>query len=480
MDKKAAAKGFGWQVFFTLINKLVLPIATLLMAREVGKSVWGLYALMYFVFNAAEVFRDAGLTQTYLREKEVDPHKEGAYMALGILQSALPALLLFLFREPIAAFFKEPALANAIAWVSLALLINGIGTIPRAKVLRAGRLYESGLRETMANIIAVAAAFVMVFAFDLELTALIALLVLNSVMNVVITYGIAPVTRFTASLREIWDTFRKSSSTMGANIFFTAYSLADTGLIGRLFAAADVGLYSVARNLALKPQQLVNGPLIRTMQVGFGQNAEDKERLGRLYARAVAGSVMFAAPLYVVLGFGAPAIVEVLLGPDWLDAVPLVQILCVYYGARTVGAVGGSALVAGGKARFTMTSWFWCYLTAILILALNWGRLDLVLVSWAFTAGAVVVYALHTLFAMRYFQVPADGLKKVGLAFATGLATGLFVWALQLIPAVGWLVFLVTLALAPIFHFAVLGLALEGRPHAYLSVAGAKKLYKSL
>ena len=188
LDKKAAAKGFGWQVFFTLINKLVLPIATLLMAREVGKSVWGLYALMYFVFNAAEVFRDAGLTQTYLREKEVDPHREGAYMALGILQSALPALALFLFREPIALFFKEPAFANAIAWVSLALLINGIGTIPRAKVLRAGRLYESGLRETLANIIAVTAAFVMVFAFDLEFTALITLLVLNSVMNVVITY----------------------------------------------------------------------------------------------------------------------------------------------------------------------------------------------------------------------------------------------------------------------------------------------------
>jgi O-antigen/teichoic acid export membrane protein len=149
LDKKSATKGFGWQFLFTLVNKLVLPIGTLLMAREVGKSVWGLYALMYFVFNAAEVLRDAGLTQTYLREKDVDGRKEGAYMALGVLQSAIPALLLFVFREPIASFFKEPALVNAIGWVSLALLVNGVGTIPRAKVLRAGRLYESGLRETI-------------------------------------------------------------------------------------------------------------------------------------------------------------------------------------------------------------------------------------------------------------------------------------------------------------------------------------------
>jgi lipopolysaccharide exporter len=267
---------------------------------------------------------------------------------------------------------------------------------------------------------------------------------------------------------------------LGANVLFTIYSLADTALIGRLFAVADVGLYSVGRNLALKPQQLVNAPLLRTMQVGFGQNASDRARLGNLFARAVAGSVMLAAPLYIVLGFGAAAIVRVLLGPEWDGSIPLVQILCVYYGARTIGAVGGTALVAAGKARFTMTSWFWCFLTAALVLWLNWSSLTLATVAWAFTLGAVVVYALHTIFAVRYFGVGGEEIRKVGLAFLAGLLTGLLVLGLQSLPLNYLWAFALTLILAPIFHFAFLGAVLERRPQAYLSPAGVKRLYKSL
>jgi O-antigen/teichoic acid export membrane protein len=310
--------------------------------------------------------------------------------------------------------------------------------------------------------------------------ALLVQLCLNCTLNVVITYAIAPIDTFSFDGFNLWDTFRQSVSTMGANALLTIYTQADNLTVAHALSKVATGFYTTGWNLASKPMQLVSAPMMRTMQVAFGQNSQNRKKLASLYCRAVAISVLFVAPVYVVMAVAADPLVHVLLGKKWYGAGPVVQILCLYMGARTIGTTGGTALVAAGKARVTLISWFGGYITVVAILYCTWHRLTVEQVAWAFTSGAMVVYALHMALAFNYFKPARADLVKVGRALLpmvfTAALVGLSLW----VRAPYWAKTLFVVMVAPIAHFAFIGTLYERNPKAYLSKSGLKRLYKSL
>lgn len=480
VNKRAAMEGFSWSLFYNLINKVVLPLANaVFIARVLGPHVMGVYALLYGFFIASEIFRDAGLSLTYMRDPDVAGKKEGSYMALGTLQGLLPAIVLFAVREPLAAFYRSPELVAAIPWISLGLLINGFGTIPRAKILRAGRIKESGFREMIANVIALAVAIVLVWQ-GFGFAALVVQLVLNCLLNVAISYSLAPVTSFRFDWKQMGVTFRAAASTMGASLLFNLYQLADTFVIGRVVGLAGAGLYSQGKNLAQKPLQLVTMPMMRPLQVAFSQNAMDAGRIGEILVRSLKAAIVFVIPLFGVVAIAAEPITLLLLGPDWRGAIPVVRICCLYFAARTLGTIANSALVAGGKARLTLISWIVGYMVV------PWGVIvaaqlrSLEAMALAFSLGAALVFGLQTVLAFRSFpteRASLGPLLRVGTAAAvTSGALGL-VFLLQIEP---WAKFGLALAIGGVVHLVAVGVALGSGPVSFVTPAGMKRLYRSL
>ena len=73
-------------------------------------------------------------------------------MVLGILQGLIPAIILYALKDALVRFFHSPEMGPMVIWVCLSLIINGFWTISKAKVLKLGRIKESGARETVANV----------------------------------------------------------------------------------------------------------------------------------------------------------------------------------------------------------------------------------------------------------------------------------------------------------------------------------------
>lgn len=480
IDKKEAVSGFRWSLFYNLINKFVIPLAnTAIVARKLGPGIIGPFGLLYAIYSASDVLRDFGLSQTYMRDHDMTPRKEGAYMTLGILQGLIPAALLFAFREQFAAFYNTPQLAPLMIWICLGLLVNGFWTIPKAKVLKAGRVKESGFREVFGNVVQIVVSVVMVLqGYTYE--ALVIPLFLNCVLNVVITYGLAPVTNFRTDLKTMGKTLRGASSTLGASVLYNIYIQADKFVIGRLASPTDVGLYGQAQGLAQKPMQLLSVPMMTPLQSAFSQNSKNPEKIGSIYARALAAAVLFIIPLYAVAIVAAKPIVDVILGDKWVASIPLVQICTVFFAARTVGTIGGTALVAGGKARFAMTSWIFCYATAVIgcYIASRSGSVQGF--AWAFSLGAVAVYTVHTAFAFRWYPPDEGSRARLRLiAFGT-LLTCLVLLGVYFLPLNSWIKLILVCLTAPLAQLGIIGWLLDGNPAEYMSMRGVKALYRSL
>ena len=492
IDKKEAVSGFRWSLFYNVINKFILPVLNnAVVLRILGPGIGGLYALSYAFFSASDTFRDFGLSQTYMRDKNVTPQREASYMALGILQGLVPGALIFALRFKIADYYSSPDLAPLMVWVSLGLLINGFWTIPKAKVLRAGRIRESGAREMIANVLATGLSIWMLFHGYRNAMCLVFPLFINCVLNVVITYGLAPVTNFRTDIRTMLKTGRSAVSTLGASALYNIFIQVDKFVIGRFAGStpsasvAAAGLYSQGQGLAVKPMQLLSVPMMAPLQAAFSQNSDDRKKLGSMYARSLAAALIFIVPLYAIAIVAAGPVTLLLLGHKWRGSIPLMQICSVFFAARTIGTIGGTALVAGGKARFAMTSWVFAYAVAFVgcVLAANLkgtpeARTEAF--AWAFSIGSLAVYSVHTTFALRWFPPDSRAQHKIKAALLISVLSCLLFAGIYFLPLGPWIAVILACILGPLFHLAIIGWAFERKSLAYMSYEGAKRLYHSL
>ena len=144
--------------------------------------------------------------------------------------------------------------------------------------------------------------------------------------------------------------------------WFEVPRLADVLIIGKITGQVTLGLYSMARELALLPGSkistvvnMLSSPVMAELQTNLGAMR------WALY-RAVRLTTAIALPTSAGMALVAEEMVSVLLGPKWLPAAPIFCLLCVYAAVRSIDALLPPVLMARRRERFL----FW-YCFALLI-----------------------------------------------------------------------------------------------------------------
>jgi len=104
---------------------------------------------------------------------------------------------------------------------------------------------------------------------------------------------------------------------------------ADTVIIGRLLGAAAVGVYGVGNEIASLPSSEIVSPLCRALFSGFVAERREGSDGSETLLRVLSLLAVLTFPLSVGLSLVAYPIVQLGFGTQWLDAVPLVQVLGV-------------------------------------------------------------------------------------------------------------------------------------------------------
>jgi len=128
----------------------------------------------------------------------------------------------------------------------------------------------------------------------------------------------------------------------------------DLLLGGRMLAAAQLGLYSLPRNLVLQLQFMVNPVITR---VGFpliAQVQSDVPRVRSIYLKTLNMTASTNAPLYVGIAFFAPEVVLIMLGDKWMAATDLLRLLALWGFLRSTGNPVGSLLFGMGRANLAL------------------------------------------------------------------------------------------------------------------------------
>ena len=288
MNRRAIVAGAGWSALFNAVNRALFPILGIVIARLLGAEAMGAFSVLAMSFAVADVLRDAGIGASYVADPRAE-ERERSYVALSVAVGGVLGLAVALTAPVLAGLFPSfPNLSVEFRVVGLALALNGLGTIPAAKLQRAARFKEVGRAELSANIASYTVAFVLI-GMGWGFGALVAQMLVRVSWFAGQCLLLAPPTDRPQTGEPLAPLARQTLPVLGNNALYSVYTMADNLLIARWFGPTGAGWYSVAYNLAVKPLEFVSFPLGRTLYVAFCRTAGDHEALARRFTKALSG-----------------------------------------------------------------------------------------------------------------------------------------------------------------------------------------------
>jgi PST family polysaccharide transporter len=371
--------------------KLPFQLATVtVLPRLLEPADFGVYAMALPILGVLVLLIDLGFTAAIIQNPELTRGKLAALFWINTGLALLFATLILAGAPAIAAFYKEPRVADLAPGVAAILIMTGVGNAPNALLMRRMQYgwlaFLDALAIAVGLIVGVCAALMGLHHWALLLDAAAQAFV--SLIGWWLVAGWVP--RERPDVRGAARLIRFGGGVMICDVATATVRNLDSILIGRFAGSAPLGFYDRANKLAIIPIERISTLLKRVLLPIFSRLNEEPERFRVAYLRVIRLIMLATLPGIAAAAVTAPVLIPFLMGEKWAPAAPMFSWLAVAALHYPVSLTMNWLFVSQGRAgAFLLWS---AFNTATCALAFAAG---LFLVGGAL--GVAIVYGLSEL-----------------------------------------------------------------------------------
>lgn len=133
---RTVTSNFLWRFFERCGAQGVTFVVSVVLARLLDPSLYGVIALVTVFTSIMQVFVDSGMGNALIQKKDADDLDFSSVFWFNLAMCSALYLLMFLAAPFIASFYKMPELTPVVRVLSLILIISGIKNVQQAYVSR--------------------------------------------------------------------------------------------------------------------------------------------------------------------------------------------------------------------------------------------------------------------------------------------------------------------------------------------------------
>ncbi|ELZ23110.1 polysaccharide biosynthesis protein [Halosimplex carlsbadense 2-9-1] len=353
----------GADVLRTASKGLLLLVLTryLLTPEEFGLLFFGMSALAVAQLGANLGF--AKSTARYVSDySQTDESQIRHVVRAGLLYNlttvAIVGAVLVGFDREIAVLLDEPALAPLLVLGPLFVLFTSLRTFTRTVFQGFNEVWWSALVSTVSSVTQfalVVGLVVLDYGVVGAFAGYIGAAALASIVGFAVLYR-----RFYSRLPEAESTedglkrrvLRYNfplAATRGAGVLT---GKVDQLLIGFFLTPAAVGFYTLGKQISeFVMMPAVSLGFVISPAYSSEQTGDRPERASRIYEKSFENIVLLYVPAACGLALVAEPTIRLIVGSDYLGAVPVVQILSVFIVVKAVDKITNDGLDYLGRAR---------------------------------------------------------------------------------------------------------------------------------
>jgi O-antigen/teichoic acid export membrane protein len=328
--KKRAIEGTVWTVVGYGAQQVLRLGSNLVLTRLLAPEAFGLMALVFVFVTGLEMLSDVGVGPAIIQSARGDNRRllDTAW-TVQIIRGVILAIVALLVAWPAARLYAEPRLTALVTAAGIGMIVRGFTPTRVHSLNRKVLLARVTMMELSTQVVSIAVTIAAAFALRSAWALLVGALA-GDVARVSLSYLILPGHRHRFAIdrdavHEIIHIGRWIL--LSTAVTFFAGNL-DRLAMGRLLSVKELGIYSIASQLALAVTTVGRTVGSRVLFPVLAETIRDRPAL--LYARLRTARTFWIVPTVLglaVLAVGGDFVVRILYSARYQDAGWMLRIL---------------------------------------------------------------------------------------------------------------------------------------------------------
>ena len=350
--KDKTVKGVIWSSIDRFTTQGISFVFSMLIARMLLPSDYGVIAMLGIFMAVSQCFIDSGFGAALIRKKDRTETDFCTVFYFNIVVACIFYGLLWLASPYIARFYDMPLLESVTKVWGLNLIVNAFGGIQNAKLSIA---IDFKSRAKISVITTLFTGLVgLWFAYQGHgVWALVYQGVASAILRCILLWCIV---RWVPKLIFSWKSFKElfsfGSKLLASGLLATVFENLSTIIIGKVYNAGSLGVYSRANHLAQFPSSNITGVLQNVTFPVLSTIQDEDERLANAYRRFLRLSAFVVFPLMLGLSAVADPFIRLTLTDKWAGSIYLLQIICFSLMWYPIHAINLNLLQVKGRSDY--------------------------------------------------------------------------------------------------------------------------------
>lgn len=320
-------------LFFSISEKAAVAVINLLttatLARLFTAAELGTIAIAFAVNMVLQTVREFGVSPYLVQKAHVSHDDLRAAFTVSLVISTTVAGIIALLSSPLAHFYDEPALRDILRVTALSALVMPL-LEPVMGMLRRDMQFSAIARINVASALVNLLSIIGLAWAGLGVVSMVWASIIGSLTAVLGSALFRPrqiiVMPTLRGLRQVLAFGSYSSAASGLNV---AQVHLPQMVIGSVLGMAPLGLLSRAMAVSRLFDRLMTEALQPVLLPAMAVEHRSGGDLKRVYLQSLTLMTAVSWPFLTTLAILAEPVVRILLGPDWLAATPLVQVMAL-------------------------------------------------------------------------------------------------------------------------------------------------------
>lgn len=394
MSKKTGLiYNLSWKFFERISAQMVSLIVSVILARLLSPSDYGVVAIVTIFITFANVFVSDGFGSALMQKKNADELDFSSVLYFGFFVSIAIYILLFFVSPAISKFYGEDyeILTPVLRVLGLTIIVTSINSVQQAYVARK-MIFKKFFFSTLgATLISAVVGIYMAYR-GFGVWALVGQYLTNSIVATVILAFIVPwKLKLQFSFKRVKALFAFGSKILGATLLSTLYREIRALIVGKRYTTNDLAYYTKSKQFPEIITVNIISSLTAVLFPRIAQEQDDLQRVKKMTQQVMRMSSYVISPMLLGLAAVSKTFIEVLLTEKWLACAPLLQLFCIEGLFLPLHSANMQALKAIGKSDVYLKLEIVKKIIELIILLIvmwfgvNWIVIGMVITSFIFT-----------------------------------------------------------------------------------------------
>lgn len=353
-SRKTLISSTIWKLLERFSSQAVSLIVSIVLARLLMPSEYGIVAIIMVFINLANVIIDGGLNTALVQKKDADNIDFSTIFYFCIGLALVIYLLLFISAPFIADFYNNDLLTPVLRVLSINLFINSLNSIQRAYVSK-NMLFRKLFVCSFSSVVVSGVVGILMAYMGYGVWALVAQYLFSSITTATImwfTVKWRPILIF--SRERFYGLFDYGWKIFLTNLIIAIYEDIRSLVIGKMYTPASLAFFDRGKQFPNLFMSNINTSLQTVLLPAFADIQDDRTRVKQIMRRSMKLTNFFILPLLVGLMAAAKPFIICLLTEKWIGAVPFLRIFCVAFMMMPIQSSNMCAIKALGYSGTTL------------------------------------------------------------------------------------------------------------------------------